>query len=230
MSKMNTADATSIGEAELVTRALDGDEGAIRAIIRLHNRRLYRLARSVVRDNDEAEDVLQEAYLHAFAALPQFRGESRLATWLSRIVLNAALESARKKRPESMADIPSPAAAHNVIAFPGSLQGPIDPERAMAQREIREMIERAIDALPDGFRAVLMMRTVEGLSTEETSAALGLKAETVKTRLHRSRVLLRAALSEQIGSLFTDTFPFDGRRCERITERVIARLARAPAV
>jgi RNA polymerase sigma-70 factor (ECF subfamily) len=206
----------------LVQRAIAREPGAFRAIMTANNQRLYRLARSIVRNDSEAEDVLQEAYLHAFARLESFRGESALATWLSRIVINEALGRLRKAR--RAAAVPEAALPHaTVIQFP-LRAGSSDPEKSMAQRQILDMVERAMDALPEMFRTVFVARAVEGLSAEETAALLGLKPETVKTRLFRARKLLRERLDEELGPVLLDAFPFAGRRCERITDEVMTRL------
>jgi RNA polymerase sigma-70 factor, ECF subfamily len=215
-------------ESELIRRAVGKDEAAIRAIIKAHNRRLYRLARSVVRDDAEAEDVLQDAYFRAFSALGEFRGDSSLGTWLRRIVLNEALQRVRRRSepPTSQIDLPR-ALDSNVIPFPMSSQQPNDPERAMAQRQLCQLLERAIDALPDDFRTVLVARVIEDMSIEETAELLGIRPETVKTRLHRARALLKVALADHIEPLFSDVFPFDGERCERIANAVVQRMASA---
>ena len=212
-------------EAELVARALDRDEGAARAIIQRYNRRLYRLARSVLRDDGEAEDVLQDAYLRAFTGLAGFRGDASLGTWLSRIVLNEALARLRRRRPTvALATAEQqPVSEAQVIPFP-SLTA-TDPERGIAQRQIHAMVEHAIDDLPDAFRTVLVARLIEDMSIEETAELLDLRPETVKTRLHRARALLRHALERHIGSALTGAFPFEGRRCARVADAVIARLA-----
>ena len=205
------------------------DRDAIRLIIKQHNQRLYRIARSIVRDDSDAEDVLQEAYVHAFAGLDGFRGQARLGTWLARIVLNEALGRLRRRRPTvaltaANQDYAPPA---HVIRFPLAHPQP-DPERSMAQRQIHAMLERAIDELPDAFRTVLVARVIEDMSIEETAALLDQRPETVKTRLHRARALLKDALEKHIGSVLTEAFPFDGRRCERVADAVVARLD-APA-
>lgn len=212
-------------EADLIRRASRKEESAVRAIIQVHNRRLYRLARSIVRDDGDAEDVLQEAYFRAFSAISEFRGDSSLSTWLTRIVLNEALQRVRRRTemPVAQRDLPLEPKA-DIIPFPLSGQQPVDPERAMSQREICRLIERAIDKLPDEFRTVLVARAIEGLSIEETADLLGIRPETVKTRLHRARGLLKSSLEEHIGSFFSDVFPFDGKRCERVTDAVVARL------
>ena len=219
-------DIAALDDMELVQMARQRDGAAFRAIMQRSNRRLYRIARAVMHDDSEAEDVVQEAYMRAFASLADFRGESSLATWLSRIVLNEALGRLRRLRPTvDVTSIetrqPSPG---EVIPFPlASTQ--LDPERTMAQRQIQVLLERAIDDLPEIFRTVLVARVVEGMSVEETADLFGVRPETVKTRLHRARRLLRDALEKQVGPVLTDAFPFDGRRCERMTNKVLERLA-----
>ena len=208
-------------ELDLVRRALARDGNAFRAIMQTHNRRLYRIARSVVRNNGEAEDVLQEAYLRAFAHLDTFRGESSLATWLSRIVINEALARLRKKRRASAAAMTLVQDAE-IIPFPNQRND--DPERTMAQRQILQLIEQATDHLPDLYRTVFVARVIEGLSVEETASLLAIRPETVKTRLHRARNLVRRQLDDQIGPVMLDAFPFAGRRCERLTSNVMQQL------
>ncbi len=211
-------------DAELVRRALARDPQAFRAIMTRHNQRLYRLARSILRSDAEAEDALQDAYLNAFAGLKSFRGDAALSTWLSRIVVNEALGRLRKWRrtnTQPLPDLDRPAA--DIIPFPGNASQD-DPERSMAQRQIVAFVEAAADELPDAFRAVFFARAIEGLDVEETAQLLGLKPQTVKTRLHRARAMLRQKLDERMGPLFFDAFPFAGRRCERLTETVMRRL------
>lgn len=212
-------------EAELIRQAVCKNEIAIRAIIQKHNRRLYRVARSIVRDDVEAEDVLQESYLHAFASLDGFRGDSRLSTWLTRIVANEALRRLRRRGSLTLL-VPDESRNHGaeVIPFPGTAQPPIDPERTMAQREFCRLVEGAIDRLPQEFRTVLVARVLEGMSVEDTAASLDIRPETVKTRLHRARRLLKEALSDHMDTVFSDVFPFDGVRCERVANAVISRL------
>jgi RNA polymerase sigma-70 factor (ECF subfamily) len=212
-------------EAELLTRARGKDRHAIRLIIQRHNQRLFRIARSIVRNDSEAEDVLQEAYCSAFASLDTFRGESQLGTWLARIVMNEALGRLRRQRPtmDLTAVEENPVLAAQIIPFPNA-NPPLDPETTMAQREIRVLLERAIDALPDAFRTVLVARLIEGMSIEVTAELFGVLPETVKTRLHRSRRLLKLEMEKHIGPQLGDAFPFAGRRCQRLTETVLQRL------
>lgn len=207
------------GEMQLVHRALARNGDAFRTIIITHNQRLYRIARGVVRNDSEAEDIVQEAYLKAFAHLDAFRGDSSLATWLSRIVINEALGRLRKRR-RTVAMPENPQA--EIIRFP--LNPSDDPERTMAQRQILQLVEQATDSLPDVYRTVFVARVIEGLSIEETADLLGVRPQTVRTRLHRARALVRKALDDQIGPVLLDAFPFAGRRCERLTSAVMRRL------
>ncbi|MER8593632.1 MULTISPECIES: RNA polymerase sigma factor [unclassified Mesorhizobium] len=214
-----TATPAAPGDMQLVGRALARDGDAFRTIIKTHNQRLYRIARGVVRNDSEAEDIVQEAYVSAFAHLEAFRGDASLATWLSRIVINEALGRLRKRR--RMVAMPENPQAE-IIRFP--LNPSDDPERTMAQRQILELVERATDSLPDVYRMVFVARVIEGLSIEETAELLGVRPETIKTRLHRARALVRKALDDQIGPVLLDAFPFAGRRCERLTNAVMQRL------
>jgi len=216
--------AVSADDAELVRRALARDGLAFRTIMERHNRRLYRIARGILRNDSEAEDAVQEAYVHAFTHLGGFRGEASLATWLARITMNEALGRLRKERPAAnFESFEAHRHEAQIIPFPHSMAAD-DPERTMAQREILRLVEQAADNLPEIFRAVFVMRVIEGMSTEETASLLDLQPETVKTRLHRARQLMRERLDEQIGPLLMEAFPFAGRRCERLTSAVMQRL------
>jgi RNA polymerase sigma-70 factor (ECF subfamily) len=210
-------------DAELVRRALSRDEAAVRAIMQANNRRLYRLARGILRNDAEAEDVVQDTYVRAFTHLEQFRGDSSLSTWLSRIAMNEALGRLRRQKPGvEWSELEKSASQAQIIPFP--LASSDDPEKSMAQREIRDVVEHAIDELPEPFRLVFITRVIEGMNVEETAEILGLKPETVKTRLHRARNLLRDNVERKIGPVVMEAFPFAGRRCERLTEAVLMRL------
>jgi RNA polymerase sigma-70 factor, ECF subfamily len=216
-------------DADIVALAQAGSEAAFREIMRRNNRRLFRVARAVVRDAGEAEDVLQEAYLKAFAGLASFRGEASLSTWLTRITLNEALQRRRRQREMiELRELDRPTASGtNVLVLPMSSET-ANPEAAAARAQLRGLLEQAVDELPASFRLVFMMRDIEEMSIEETAAHLRLRPETVRTRLFRARRLLRKALHARIASGFNDVFPFEGARCARITNAVIARLAEAP--
>ena len=210
-------------DAELVRRVLARDEAAARAIMQANNRRLFRLARGVLRNDGEAEDVVQETYVRAFTHLEQFRGDSSLSTWLSRIAMNEALGRLRRQRPGvELSSLPQGTLEAQIIQFP--LAASEDPEKSMAQREIQHVVEHAIDELPEPFRLVFITRVIEGMNLEETAEILQLKPETVKTRLHRARAMLRDIVEKKIGPVVMDAFPFAGKRCERLTEAVLKRL------
>jgi RNA polymerase sigma-70 factor (ECF subfamily) len=218
----NTGNGT--GDAELVRRARGRDEAAIRAIMQSNNRRLYRMARGILRNDSEAEDVVQETYVRAFTHLDSFRGESSFATWLARIAMNEAMGRLRRQRPSVEWTTLEPGTLEaQIIPFPHS--GPAeDPEKTMAQREIQHVVEQAIDELPEAFRIVFITRVMEGMNVEETAEILDLKPETVKTRLHRARALLRDNVEKKIGPVVLEAFPFAGKRCERLTDAVLKRL------
>jgi len=220
---MLALDYDNLAEDRLLALAQGGDHGAFAAIMRQCNQRLFRVARSVVRDEDEAEDVLQEAYLKAFAAIGGFRGEAKLSTWLTQITLNEARGRLRRRRPQVGLEAIEAAQGRGgeVIMFP---KAPASPEGEAARSETRRLMEAAIDALPEPFRLVFILREVEGCSVEETAAQLAIRPETVKTRLFRARKLLRQALEAQLSSSLQGAFPFLGARCERITQAVLARL------
>jgi RNA polymerase sigma-70 factor (ECF subfamily) len=211
-------------DAELVARARGRDEAAIRAILQQNNRRLFRLARGILRNDSEAEDVVQETYARAFTHLDSFRGDSSLATWLGRIAINEALGRLRRQRPGvELSSLPPGTLEAQIIQFPLSASLD-DPEKSMAQRQIQHVVEHAIDELPEAFRLVFITRVIEGMNVEETAEILGLKPETVKTRLHRARTMLRDNVEKKIGPVVLEAFPFAGKRCERLTEAVLKRL------
>ena len=221
---------SGLDDGALVERARHRDEAAVRLIVQRHNRRLYRVARSVLNDDAEAEDVVQETYVRAFTHLDGFRGEAQLSTWLTRIALNEALGRRRRRRTTiALKDIDAinDQGEARVIYLPSARQDS-DPEAAAAQAEVRRLLERAVDQLPDPFRVVFVLRDIEEMSTEETASHLGLRPETVKTRLHRARRLLRQSLDRTLSSAVNDVFPCAGARCGRITETVLQRLGFEP--
>lgn len=221
----HAVDYAGMDEAALISLARSGHREAFRHIMQRCNQRLFRIARGVVHDDAEAEDVVQEAYVHAFEKLEAFRGEAALLTWLTRIVLNEAYGRLRQRR--TTVGVEQIEASQfdggQVIAFPSKF-GNEDPAAATARAQIRRLVEHAIDELPEPFRIVFVMREIEECSVEETASALDLREETVKTRLHRARRLLRAALHGTLSTTLTDAFPFLGARCARMTTAVLKRL------
>src|ERR671913_1034393 len=225
---MQTAAVTAasldvLDDRALVERARNRDGAAVQLIMQRHNRRLYRVARSVLNDDSEAEDVVQEAYVRAFTHLDSFRGDAQLSTWLTRIALNEALGRLRRRRiTVGLKDIDTinDQGEARVIYLPSARQDS-DPEAAAARTEVRRLLEHAVDQLPDPFRMVFVLREIEEMSVEETASQLGLRPETVKTRLHRARRLLRKSLDKTLSSALADAFPFAGARCNRITQAVM---------
>jgi RNA polymerase sigma-70 factor (ECF subfamily) len=220
-------DLVSVAEVDLVAMAREGHAGAARFIVEHHNHSLYRVARTLLRDDNEAEDVVQEAYVRAFTTAAAFRGDCSLSTWLTRITLNEAAGRLRRRRPTVDIDTLETAPDRDrmqIIPFPLAAAAP-NPEQTAARWQIRRALEHAIDELPAPFRMVFILRDVEGFSVEETAAQLDLHAETVRTRLHRARSRMRAALGAEIAAALRDVFPFGGARCAGMTERVLRRLS-----
>jgi RNA polymerase sigma-70 factor (ECF subfamily) len=204
-------------DTELIGRILSGDMPAMETMMRLHNRTLYRTARAILRDDAEAEDAVQEPYLQAYRKLNTFRGESKLSTWLVRIAANEALMRRRRNpRPAEAPDQPEA-----VCEAPGPQD---DAERA----EMRRLLETHIDALPDGYRAVFVLRAVEEFSVEETAAVLAIPPATVRSRYFRARGLLRSWMAG-LNTTPSDAFAFAGARCDRIVRTVLAVLTAAVA-
>ena len=225
-----TTKLETLDDRALVERACKRDGAAVRLIMQRHNRRLYRVARSVLHDDAEAEDVVQETYVRAFTHLDGFRGEAQPSSWLTRIALNEALGRLRRRRTTvSLKDIDAinDQGEARVIYFPSARQDS-DPEAAVARAQVRRLLERAVDELPNSFRMVFVLRDIEEMSTEEAASHLGLRPETVKTRLHRARRLLRQSLDKTLSSAVSDVFPCAGARCARITEAVLTKLGIEP--
>ncbi len=200
-------------ETTLVELVRQGDHDAFVALMRRHNQRVFRIARAILPDDAEAEDAAQEGWVLAYRHLHQFEGRSSFSAWLGRIVSREALARARKRHLVLAGDVSE-----------GAVDRRDDPERLASDKQARAMLERAIDTLPDGFRAVFVLRAVEEMSVAETSACLEITEETVKTRLHRARRLLRDALREQFDGAAADAFAFAGARCDRLVQRVLARV------
>jgi RNA polymerase sigma-70 factor (ECF subfamily) len=211
----------------LIGHARRGDTAAFEVLMRRHNRRLYRTARAILKDDAAAEDALQEAYIAAYRHLDAFRGEAQVATWLTRIVVNQALQALRRTRRERVVVLFDDAPDN-----PDRASAPDDyqsrdigtPENAMLRSEMRRLIERKIDDLPDGYRTVFMMREVEDMTVDETASALGIPVATVRSRLFRAKARLRESLAEELDVATRDVFGFDGERCDRIVRTVLSRL------
>jgi RNA polymerase sigma-70 factor, ECF subfamily len=211
-------------DSELLERARHGDADAFSTLVRRHDRYLYRIARSMLGDDQEAEDVVQQTYLKAFTKIVGFRGEASLRTWLTRIALNETLRHKRRQR--SLVELGEIDTARERVRSQIYLS-PLTqatPEGEVARTQIRHMLERAIDDLPPAFRIVFVMRDVEEATVKETASVLGIKAETVRTRLHRARNMLRERLGEQFAAVIKDVFPFERPRCDALVDRLAGKL------
>jgi RNA polymerase sigma-70 factor (ECF subfamily) len=232
-----TGPFAALSDEEVVRRVLGGETALFEVLMRRHNQRLFRTARSIVRDNAEAEDVMQEAYVRAFAQLAQFEGRATWATWLTRIAVNEALARVRRRGRFVDADVDG-REERSMSDRDGFRDGFLDrvldrsqipeagPEDHASAREIVAFLERAVDALPDIYRTVFVLREVEGLSTADTAASLEISEELVKVRLHRARAELRRLLESRMGSAQRDLFGFHLSRCDRVVARVMARIGR----
>jgi len=218
---------SSAQDTDLVARTAAGDHQAFEALMRRHNGRLFRAARAILKDDAEAEDAVQDAYLDAYRHMADFRGDSQVGTWLVRIAVNQALMRLRKHKRESVVvsfDRPEPEDSNTSMEQLRDEKSE-SPMAATLRAEIRRLLERRIDELPMAFRSVFVLREVEEMSVEETAAALGIPAATVRTRLFRARALLRQALDREMDLVTGDVFGFAGARCDRIVAAVLARVA-----
>jgi len=212
---------TALSDDDIVTRVVEGQTALYELLMRRHNERIYRAARAILRDEAEAEDVMQQAYVNAYVHLRQFDRRASFATWLTRIAVNEALARARRRgRYVSM----EREDAHPDSAGPTDTLTP-DPEMQTYTGELRVLLEAAVDALPDGAGEVFMLREVQGLSTAETADVLGIREDAVKTRLSRAKVALRHDLLNRVGSVGSTAFAFHQSRCDRIVAAVFARIA-----
>jgi RNA polymerase sigma-70 factor, ECF subfamily len=222
------SDAVLAGQAlsdeEIVERVLGGDTAMFEILMRRYNQRIYRMARSVLKDDDEAEDVMQDAYFRAYEHLGQFEGRAAFSTWLTRIALYEAL--ARKKRRgryDELDAIEESKGDSTMILKSGKP----DPEQNVAQSELRGLLENAIEGLPEDFRTVVMLREVEEMNVAETAATLGVSESLVKTRLHRAHAMLRRDLHARAQGRFPNLYAFHAVRCDRVVKAVFERIERS---
>ena len=205
-------------DEEIVARVLEGETALYEIIMRRYNQRLYRAARAILRDDTEAEDVLQDTYVRAYQHLGQFAGRAKFSTWLTRIAVNEALARVeRRKRFDAVDE------ENDLESFIVESKMP-DPESHAAQLEVRALLEEAILALPDGYRSVLMLRDVEEMNTAEAAEALDMTEENVKVRLHRARALLRKELYARAGAKTSSAFQFMATRCDRVVREVFKKI------
>lgn len=211
----------SLADEQVVERVRAGETGLYELLMRRYNQRLFRITRSVLRDDAEAEDVIQDAWVRAYEHLDQFAGKAKFATWLTKIALYEALARARSRRRYA----PENGVEQGVKQDMEQYESPqSNPEQQAMESEIRRLLESAVDNLPEMYRSVFVLREIENLSTAETAECLELSEEAVKTRLHRSRALLQRDLFERAGAAAGGAFPFLGWRCDRMVARVMARI------
>jgi RNA polymerase sigma-70 factor (ECF subfamily) len=217
------AASAEISDEEIVRRVVAGERELFELLLRRYNQRIYRAVRAILRNPDDVEDVMQQAYVSAYRALPQFEGRSGFATWMTKIAMREAAARNRKNMAvlylvparggeNTMNDIPEPGA---------------DPETLAVASDLMQHVEAEVAALPEAYRSVLLLREVEGLSTEETAACLEISTDVVKTRLHRARTMLRDALYRRVGVGMQTIFAFGAQRCDRVVARVMEEIRAA---
>ena len=215
---------SAVDDLSIVRRVVAGDRSAFELLMRRHNRRLYRLARATLHNDADAEDALQEAYLSAYRSISQFRGDSALLTWLSRLVLNECFARLRREtRRQNVIPMVDPGTHVDIDVM--NADDFNSPDRAAARAELRALLERKLDELPDVFRVVFVLRSVEEMSIEETAQCLAIPEATVRSRHFRAKNLLREALVQEVDLIERDLFEFGGAQCDRVVAGVLARIA-----
>jgi RNA polymerase sigma-70 factor (ECF subfamily) len=225
MTAQPKLDFSALDDLSLARLCGSRDRDAIRHLVTANNQRLFRAAWSILKDRSEAEEAVQAGYGKAFAAIDGFEGRSSLATWLTRIVVNESLWRLRvQRRRREQLESEGVAVIDMYRERLAQASAEPAPDAAVAREQLRLLIERAVADLPDGFRSVFVLRDIEGLSIDETAAALAIPAATVKTRLHRARAKLQQALAPEVKGVLTGSFPFAGADCAALTERVMAEI------
>jgi RNA polymerase sigma-70 factor (ECF subfamily) len=208
---------STLSDEEIVARVLDGDKPLFEVLMRRHNERVYRAARAIVRDDHEAEDVMQDAYVRAYSHLAQFDGRAKFSTWLTKIAVYEALARAKRQgRYEQLDD-------HSLERLMPTTPPP-DPERQAFGRELAALVESAVDNLADGYREVFMLREIEGFSTAEVAQILDVSEDVVKTRLSRARHAIQENLLDRTGAAAATAFTFGQSRCDLVVAAVLAKL------
>ncbi len=215
----------ALSDEVLVQRVLAGETAFYELLMRRHNARLYRTARAIVRDDLEAEDVMQEAYVRAWAHLAQFDGKARFSTWLTKIAVHEAFARVRhRQRLTLVEDMPVSSEEDDVMS--AFVSAPRGPEQEASAQQMRRLLEASVEALAEPYRAVFVLRDVNEMSTAEAAECLGITEEAVKTRLHRARALLRKELFARAGAAAAEVFSFHASRCDRVVAAVMERIAR----
>jgi RNA polymerase sigma-70 factor (ECF subfamily) len=231
MMKREKRNHTTLSDLEFASRIAARDVAAVRLVTGRNNQRLYRTAWSILKDRSEAEEAVQDGYMKAFHAIKTFSGSSSLSTWLTRIVVNEALD--RRRRAQKRSRMLNQESVLVLEEYREKLMAGShshSPEKILMRRQIAKLLETAIARLPDTFRPVFVLREIEGLSVEDTAEALQIPEETVKTRLFRARRRLQKELDPELCGALSETFPFAGADCEAMTERVLTKFCRAPTI
>jgi len=210
----------TLSDAEVIERVLAGERSLYEVLMRRYNTRLYRAARAILRNDRDVEDVLQDAYVHAYQNLARFEGRSQFSTWLTRIAVHEALARLHKSDRIEEWDAMTEKRQDAISAA----RTTSDPESDAASSEVNRLVERSIESLPADYRAVVMLRDVEQMSTSETAECLSISEDNVRVRLHRARGMLRKEIYDRIGSSAKEAFPFHAVRCDRVVAGVFARL------
>ncbi|HEX3913993.1 MAG TPA: RNA polymerase sigma factor [Steroidobacteraceae bacterium] len=219
--------SAAASERAMASSIASGDAVAFEGLMRQYNRRLYRLARATLRDRTEAEDALQDAYIRAYRSMGSFRGEASLCTWLSRLVLNECFARMRRNvRRENV--VPMVSASRDVESTHMIVDESDSPDNALGRGQIRELLERKVDQLPENYRTVFVMRSVEELTVDETAETIGIPEETVRSRHFRAKNLLRESLARELDLAEPNLFEFGGDHCDHVVARVLARIAAMP--
>lgn len=216
---------SELQDEEVVGRVLSGETALFEILMRRYNQRLYRVSRVILRDDGEAEDVMQDAYVRAYEHLNQFAGKAAFSTWLTRIAIHEAL--ARKRRRGRMEELDA-LTSTNGDTMPILKSSALTPEAGTAQSEARQLLEEAIDRLPENYRTVVVLREVEEMSVAETAESLGVTDAVVKTRLHRAHAMLRKDLYARARGRAADLYQFHAVRCDRVVKAVFARIKEKP--
>lgn len=214
-------DIDTIADEEVVKRVLAGESALFEILMRRYNQRIYRVARGIIRDSVEAEDIMQNAYINAYTHLNQFAGLSKFSTWLTKIAVNEALTHIRRRKQFVNIDT-----TYNLEEETMDILSPRtpDPEEQVLAKELNTVLEAAVDSLPEDFRSVFLLRKVEGMSTAETAECLDITEQNVKTRLHRARILLREEISANINIAAPEVFQFGGKRCDSVVASVLGKI------
>jgi len=214
----NPSESLGLSDEAVIARIRAGEPWCFEILMRRHNRRVFRATRAILKRDDEAEDVMQEAYVRAYEHLADFRGEASFATWVTRIAIHEALARKRAERRFDVLDL----ASQELTRVP--LPSPRSPEQEVNDQQLRAVLERAIDALPEEFRTVFVLRAVEQMSGAEAAACLDIPEETVKTRLHRARLRLQEVIVRSLDAKATQAYEFHLSRCDRVVKGVLDRL------